>query len=83
MDNTARSETNRQWLTAVVANPEGEIFELEGYAAVGMSGSALKPLTMGTTLRMPFGSELMLLPDRSPILYSVQNRQFEVMTHNP
>jgi len=83
MKNAARFETNRQWLTAVVANPEGEIFELEGYAAVGMSGTVLKPLTMGGTLRMPFGSELMFLPDRTPILYSVQNRQLEVMTHNP
>jgi pyruvate-formate lyase-activating enzyme len=83
MKNAARYKTNRQWLTAVVASPEGEIFELEGYAAVGMSGTVLKPLTAGETLRMPFGSELMRLPDRIPILYNVQNRQVEAMKHNP
>ena len=83
MKNKRCSETNQQWVTAVVANPDGEIFELEGYAAVGMSGTVLKPLTVGETLPMPYGSELMLLPDRTPILYHVQNQRLEVMTHNP
>lgn len=83
MKNTARSTTNRKWLTAVVANPDGEIFELEEYAAVGMSGTVLKPLMVDETLPMPFGGELMLLPDRTPILYHVRSRQFEVMNHNP
>ena len=83
MKSVAHSKTNRQWLTAVVANPDGEIFDLKGYAAVGMSGTVLKPLKKRETLEMPFGSELMLLPDRTPVLYSVQNKQFEVMTHNP
>jgi pyruvate-formate lyase-activating enzyme len=83
MNKKVRSKTNREWLTAVVANPAGEIFELEGYAAVGMSGTVLKPLTRGETLDLPFGSELMRLPDRTPILYNVQTRQLEVMTHNP
>jgi pyruvate-formate lyase-activating enzyme len=83
MKKKTRSKTNREWLTAVVANPAGEIFELEGYAAVGMSGTVLKPLTRGETLDLPFGSELMRLPDRTPILYNVQTRQFESMTNNP
>jgi pyruvate-formate lyase-activating enzyme len=83
MKKNARTKTNQEWLTAVVANPAGEIFELEGYAAVGMSGTVLKPLTRGETLDLPFGSELMRLQDRAPILYNVQTRQFESMTHNP
>ncbi len=83
MKNSIRSETKQKWLTAVVANPDGEIFELEGYAAVGMSGTILKPLMVSETMPMPFGSELMLLPDRTPILYHVQNQCLEVMTHNP
>ncbi len=66
-----------------MANPAGEIFELDGYAAVGMSGTALKPLVVDETMPIPFGSELMLLPERTPMLYHVQSRQFEVMTHNP
>ena len=83
MKKKTRSKTKQEWLTAVVANPAGEIFELEGYAAVGMSGTVLKPLTRGETIELPFGSELMRLPDRTPILYNVQTRQFESMTHNP
>jgi len=83
MKNSVRSETNPKWLTAVVANSDREIFELEGYAAVGMSGTVLKPLMVGKTQSLPFGSELMLLPDRTPLLYHVQNRQFEALAHNP
>ncbi len=49
-------------LTALVANQAGEIFELDGYAAVGMEGSLMKPLSTKQTRRIPYGSELMLLP---------------------
>ena len=83
MKNSVHSKTKPKWLTAVVANSDGEIFELEGYAAVGMSGTVLKPLMVNETASLPFGSELMLLPDRTPILYHVQSRQLEAMTHNP
>jgi MoaA/NifB/PqqE/SkfB family radical SAM enzyme len=83
LKNSVGSETNQKWLTAVVANSDGEIFELEGYAAVGMSGTVLKPLMVGETQSMPFGGELMLLPDRTPILYDVQNQRLEAMTHHP
>lgn len=83
MKTAARSTRSRKWLTAVVANSAGEIFELEEYAAVGMSGTRLKPLRVPETRPMPFGSELMLLPDRTPILYHLQKNQFEVLTHNP
>jgi pyruvate-formate lyase-activating enzyme len=83
MKKDVHSKKNRKWLTAVVANSAGEIFELEGYAAVGMSGAALKPLWVHETRPMPFGSELMLLPDRTPMLYHLQKKQIEVMTHNP
>ena len=48
-------------ITAVVANSKGEIFELEGYGAVGMAGPTLVPLTTEDTINMPFGSELMFL----------------------
>lgn len=83
MKNSAGSKTNPTWLTAVVANSDGEIFELEGYAAVGMSGAVFKPLMVSETESLPFGSELMLLPDRTPILYNIQSRQLEAITHNP
>ena len=36
-------------LTALVANANGEIFELEGYAALGMAGDTQIPLTLENT----------------------------------
>ena len=74
---------NKQILTAVVAAENGEIFELEGYGAAGMSGDEPVILTQGTTLDMPFGSELMMLPQRSPLVYNVFRDEFEILTHNP
>jgi len=70
-------------LTAVVSNHNGEIFDLEGYAAVGMAGTDLFPLTMAATRKLPYGSELMRLPDRLPILYDIQSDGFEVVDKNP
>lgn len=70
-------------ITAVVANAAGEIFELPGYAAVGMSGEALTPLTVAQTLPMPFGSELMFLPDRVPILWDQETGRMAPLSENP
>jgi pyruvate-formate lyase-activating enzyme len=70
-------------VTALVANQKGEIFELEGYAAVGMAGSNLVPLTVDETKNMAHGGELMFLPDRQPILYNIQNAQCESIKENP
>ena len=36
-------------ITALVANQAGEIFELNGYAAVGMAGQSLDPLSVEQT----------------------------------
>ncbi|MBW2252432.1 MAG: radical SAM protein, partial [Deltaproteobacteria bacterium] len=70
-------------ITAVVANSKGEIFELEGYGAVGMTGSALTPLMTEDTINMPFGGELMFLPDRKPILYNTVSDRIETLIENP
>ena len=70
---------HRKSLTAVVANASGQIFELDGYNAVGMDGPVQVPLSSGETINMPHGSELMYLPDRAPILYNPKNRQIEVL----
>jgi len=32
---------------------------------------------------MPFGSELMFLPDRKPMLYNIRTGSFEILTENP
>jgi pyruvate-formate lyase-activating enzyme len=71
------------FITAVVANSNGEIFDLEGYAAVGMSGPCFTPLTMKNTVSMPYGGELMFLPDRQPVLYNMEEQCFETLLENP
>ena len=70
-------------LTALVANGAGEIFELDGYAAVGMAGSKLAPLTVNQTHRLPHGSELMYLPDRIPVLLNISTGKLETLDQNP
>ncbi|MBA4367478.1 MAG: radical SAM protein [Desulfobacterium sp.] len=70
-------------VTAVVADSNGEIFDLEGYAAVGMAGNHLEVLTGSETVSMPHGSELMFLPDRMPIVYNLSLDQFETLEEDP
>jgi pyruvate-formate lyase-activating enzyme len=70
-------------LTALVANGEGEIFELDGYAAVGMAGPLLTPLRVDHTRNLPHGSELMYLPDRNPVLLNINTGDIETLTENP
>jgi len=70
-------------ITALVANQNGEIFELEGYAAVGMAGPSIVPLTVKNTVLMPHGGELMFLPDRIPTLYNISRNRFEALDEDP
>ena len=75
--------SNPQPLTAVVANPAGEIFDLRGYAAVGMSGKLLYPLGASVTRPLPHGSELMFLPDRYPVAMNLATGRLETLKTNP
>ena len=70
-------------LNAVVANEAGEMFELDGYAAVGMADTLLAPLNVANTRKIPYGSELMYLPDRRPVLYNLKSGQYETLGANP
>ncbi len=74
---------NKQILTAVVAGENGEIFELDGYGAAGMSGEQFHILTKAATCDMPHGSELMMLPHRSPVVFNLAKDTFEVLHTNP
>jgi molybdenum cofactor biosynthesis enzyme MoaA len=78
-----QAKQSQKLLTALVANQKGEILELEDYAAVGMSGSRLIRLSIENTCAMPYGSELMFLPDRQPVVFNRQTRQFETLKRNP
>ncbi|MFO7712783.1 radical SAM protein [Desulfosarcina sp.] len=66
-----------------MANEKGEIFELEGYAAVGADGSVLSRLTTGSTIALPHGSELMFLPDRMPVLLDMATGERVTTGRNP
>ncbi|MEW5909542.1 MAG: radical SAM protein [Thermodesulfobacteriota bacterium] len=70
-------------LNAVVADVRGNIFELEGYQAVGMSGEAFSLLTPDQTVPTPFGTEFMYLPQRKPILYNLEKKELEILSQNP
>ena len=72
-----------KFVTAVVSNKAGEIFDLDGYAAVGMAGSSLVPLTLDDTTNMPFGGELMLMPHRKPLVYDIRCQRIEILKENP
>ncbi|MGD9077850.1 MAG: radical SAM protein [Desulfobacterales bacterium] len=77
------TKTKTDMLTALVANTAGEIFELDGYAAVGMTGITQIPLTLKNTRSMPFAGELMYLPDRRPVLFNLHSGRIETVNENP
>jgi pyruvate-formate lyase-activating enzyme len=72
-----------EWLTAVVANEKGEIFDLDGFAAVGADGPMQSAMTTGETIDMPHGSELMFLPDRIPVVMDLETGQVRALDRNP
>jgi molybdenum cofactor biosynthesis enzyme MoaA len=72
-----------RFLKPVVANEQGEFFDLDGYAAVGMTGRDLIPLLYDETIPMPFGSEHLFLPDRRPIVCNRSTGEFEILAENP
>ncbi|MBI5896883.1 MAG: radical SAM protein [Desulfobacterales bacterium] len=71
------------FLTAVVANTSGEIFDLAGYAAVGADGPLRAPLEPAQTRNLPHGSELMFLPDRVPLVYDLGQDRLISLPENP
>jgi pyruvate-formate lyase-activating enzyme len=70
-------------VAAVVANSQGEIFELEGYVAVGMAGFSQTPISTNQTIQIPYGSEFMMLPDRHPRVYNILRGEIETLYENP
>jgi pyruvate-formate lyase-activating enzyme len=48
-----------------------------------MAGESLFLLTDAGTIDMPYGSELMMMPHRKPIVYSFDKKEFETLEFNP
>ena len=48
-----------------------------------MAGEDFFLLSKEETVEMPYGSELMMLPDRSPLVYDLETETFETLTVNP
>ncbi len=67
----------------MAAAENGEIFDLDGYGAVGFSGDLPILLTRSETIAMPHGSELMMLPGRALIAYNLKQDRLETLTRNP
>ena len=77
------TKSKTDFITALVANVAGEIFELDGFGALGMEGSTYAPLRTTNTRNLPYGSELMYLPDRRPVLFNPRSGKIETLSHNP
>ncbi|TWI75335.1 radical SAM family protein [Desulfobotulus alkaliphilus] len=78
-----KKKNESPYVPGLVANAAGEIFDLEGYAALGMCGESLLPLREKDMVPLPHGSETMLLPDRMPLLWNIRKQRVEVMDENP
>ena len=59
------------------------MFDLPDFGSVGMAGEKLFLLTKANTIDIPFGSELMMMPSRKPIVYNFEKEEFEVLEFNP
>ncbi len=81
--NRAAGRKPPEGLNAIVANAKGEIFDLEGYAAVGTDGPERSLLTTANTIALPHGSELMRLPERVPLLMDLETGKIVPLERNP
>ncbi len=70
-------------ITAVVANARGEIFDLKGYAATNMAGDTISVLADEDAIPVPFGGEIMFLPDRRPVVFNLALAKLETLEDNP
>ncbi|MCW7754813.1 radical SAM protein [Desulfobotulus sp. H1] len=71
------------YVLGLVANAAGEMFELDGYAALGMCGERMVPLREKDVVPLPHGSETLLLPDRMPVLWNIREHRMEILDENP
>jgi len=67
----------------VVADEKAKIFSIDFLAAAGMKAGHLFPIRVKDLIRLPHGSELFTLPDRSPIGYDSDIKGFTALPEDP
>ncbi|MBW1988414.1 MAG: radical SAM protein [Deltaproteobacteria bacterium] len=70
-------------VAALAAGPGGEVFDLPGYFACGAAGDLLRPLEKADVLPLPHGSEILFLPDRSPVVWDPDAGGPVALAENP
>lgn len=69
--------------TLVFADQEGNLVDFPGLVMVGRSGDYLIPMTVGDTMPLPKGSQLYVLPERSPVGMDPDSGEIVVLERNP
>lgn len=82
-ESALKGSQGKMYAKGLVADCRGEIFDLEGYAALGMCGKYMFPLFANDLVSLPHGSEIMLLPDRYPVLWNIYEKRPETLRENP
>jgi len=67
----------------LIADSKGKIFSVPYLEAAAMKGGSFFRLNPGDLIKLPFGSELFILPQRLPVGYDRLNNKFVVFGHNP
>ena len=63
----------------VVADKKGRIHSLKHLEGAGMKGGYFFRLSLKDLIRLPYGSELFMLPDRAPVGYDPKNSEFTAL----
>lgn len=66
-----------------MADSENRIFDVEAIAAAGMKAGIFYPLSPNELIRLPFASELFMLPGRKAVGFNAVSGQLEETEYNP
>jgi pyruvate-formate lyase-activating enzyme len=67
----------------VFADSRGNIMDFPGLAMVGRSGDYLLPITASDIMPMPEGSQLYVIPGRSPVGMDRETGEIVILSENP